>query len=172
MKKNYYLLLFVLILSASAKAQTDWVTKKLDEKLSVKFPVEPEKVARNGVDSYLAKGKDSVKYSTTILDLSVVAHLDSATLAPMKDNQEFADQMGMGIASKKTNYAYGSVTIGKWNTYTTYDMSATEKTNKSTLLTHMVLIGSKMYTLSCLLPVNMVTKNNELFFNSVEVLKK
>jgi uncharacterized GH25 family protein len=33
MKKTWYLLLFVLMLSAAAKAQTNWVTKNLDEKI-------------------------------------------------------------------------------------------------------------------------------------------
>lgn len=171
MKKLYYLPLFVLMLAASAKAQTNWVTKKLDEKLSVKFPVEPQVVKKNGFDSYLAKGNDSVKYSTTVMDYQVVVHLDSATLAPMKDTQIFADQLGKGIASKKPNYTFGGVTIGKWNTYTTYTMSASENTNKSTLLMRMILIGSKMYALSCLIPANLVTKNNEVFLGSTEILK-
>lgn len=171
MKKTYYLLLFLLTISASANAQTDWVTKKLDENLSVKFPVEPQIVTKAGFDSYLAKGKDSVKYSTTIMDYKVVVHLDSAALAPMKDNQQFADQLGKGIASKKTNYTFGAVTIGKWNAYTTYSMSATENTNKGTLSIQMILIGSKMYMLSCLVPANLVTKNNEVFFGSVALLK-
>jgi hypothetical protein len=172
MKKTYYLILFVLMFAASAKGQTDWVTKKLDEKLSVKFPAEPQVVTRNGIDSYVAKGNDSVKYSTTILDYQVVLHLDSAALAPFKDTQVFADQLGKGIASKKTNYTFGGVTMGKWNSYTTYSMSASENTTKSTLLMRMILIGSKMYTLACLIPVNLVTKNNEVFWDSAQILKK
>ncbi|MDB5287225.1 MAG: hypothetical protein JWR05_2174 [Mucilaginibacter sp.] len=172
MKKTYYLLLFALMLSAAAKAQTDWVTKNLDEKLSVKFPVEPEKVTKNGIDSYTVKGKDSVGYNAAVLDYKVVANLDSAALAPVKDTQQFADQIRMGIASKKTNYTFGDVVIGKWKTYTTYSISASDNINKNTLLMRMILIGSKMYSLSCRVPANMVTKNNEVFLGSVELMKK
>lgn len=172
MKKTYHLLLFVLMLSTAAKAQTDWVTKNLDEKLSIKFPVEPKKVTKSGIDVYTSKGKDSVGYSATVIDYEVIAHLDSATLAPLKDSQEFADQMKFGMASTKTNYTFGEVTISKWKTYTTYHISASENTNKNTLLIQMILIGSKMYSLSCLVPANLVTKNNEVFFSSVEILKK
>ena len=171
MKKTYYLILLVLILSSAAKAQTDWVTKNIDEKLSIKFPAEPETVTRNGINSYLVKGKDSIAYSTTLVDFKVVAHLDSATLAPVKDKQEFADGMMAGMAKKKTNYTFGAVTIGKWKTYTTYSVSASENANKSTLWLKMILIGSKMYTLSCRVPANTVTKNNEVFLDSVETLK-
>jgi hypothetical protein len=77
-----------------------------------------------------------------MIDFKVVAHLDSATLAPMKDVQQFADQIRMGMASKKLNYTFGDIAIGKWKTYTTYSMSATENTNKNTLLVQMILIGN------------------------------
>jgi uncharacterized GH25 family protein len=60
MKKTYYLILFVLMLSATAKAQTNWVTKNIDEKLSIKFPAEPETVTKNSIDSYLFKGKTAL----------------------------------------------------------------------------------------------------------------
>lgn len=165
-------MLCLLILSAAAKAQTNWITKKLDDKLSVKFPIEPETVTKNGVESYLSKGNDSIKYSSTIIDYKLVANLDSATLAPVKDTKAFADQLRMGTASAKTNYTFGPITIGKWNTYTTYSLSATENTTKSTLIMRMILIGSKMYTLACLVPLNAVTQNNEVFFSSLEMTKK
>jgi hypothetical protein len=172
MKKTYYLLLFVLMLSAAAKAQTHWVTKNLDENLSVKFPAEPEKTTRNGVDIYTLREADSIGYSANVIDYNVMVHLDSAALAPVKDTRQFADQMKMGIASKKTNYTFGDVIIGKWNTYTTYNISASDKINKNTLLIRMILIGSKMYSLSCRVPANLVTKNNEVFLGSAEILKK
>ncbi|SDE04550.1 hypothetical protein SAMN05216464_103447 [Mucilaginibacter pineti] len=173
MKKTYYLLLFALMLSAAtSKAQTSWITKNLDEKISVKFPSEPEKTTKNGIDIYTLRAKDSIGYSANVIDYNVVVHLDSAALAPVKDTQQFADQMKMGIASKKTNYTFGDIIIGKWNTYTTYNISATDNNNKNTLLMRMILIGSKMYSLSCRVPPNMVTKNNDVFLDSFRLLKK
>jgi hypothetical protein len=170
MKKTYYLLLFVLM-SASVKAQTGWITQNLDEKLSIKFPAQPQKTTKNGFVIYTLREPDSMAYSVAMLDYKVVLHLDSAALAPMKDNQQFANQLRAGIASKKTNYTFGDITIGKWNTYATYSMSASENTNKNTLLIQMILIGSKMYSLSCRIPANMTTKNNEVFFGSFGILK-
>jgi hypothetical protein len=170
MKKTYYLLLFVLM-SASVKAQTGWITQNLDEKLSIKFPAQPQKTTKNGFVIYTLREPDSMAYSVAMLDYKVVLHLDSAALAPMKDNQQFADQLRAGIASNKTNYTFGDITIGKWNTYATYSMSASENINKNTLLIQMILIGSKMYSLSCRIPANMTTKNNEVFFGSFGILK-
>ncbi len=167
MKKICNLLFFMLILSAAAKAQTDWVTKKIDEKLSIKFPIEPQ---RNSNNVYLVKGKDSVSYSAGMVDMKVMANLDSATLATMKDTQKFADAMLAGIASKKANYTFGAVTIGKWKTFTTHNVSAVENNNKSKLMVQIIFIGSRLYSLSCNIPDSLVTRNNEVFFDSVEIL--
>jgi hypothetical protein len=173
MKKTYYLLLFVLILSATANAQTDWVTKNLDQKVSVKFPAEPEKVgATNGIDIYSSKGKDGVGYSANVIDLNVVANLDSTTLASMKDTQGFADQVAMGIASKMPNYTLGGVTMGKWKTYTSYSVSGSDNKTKGKLSILMIMIGSKMYTLTCVSPPDLATKNDEVFLGSVDLVKK
>jgi hypothetical protein len=172
MKKAYYLLLFVLLLSATANAQTTWITKNLDERLSVKFPAEPQKTIRNGIDVYTLRQADSTAYSASVIDYKVVVHLDSAALAPVKDNQQFADQMKKGLASVKPNYTFGDITIGNWKTYTTYSLSGSENTTKGTLFIQMILIGSKMYSLSCRVPVNLVTKNKEEFLSSAELLKK
>nr|WP_067057948.1 hypothetical protein [Mucilaginibacter sp. L294] len=172
MKKAYTLLLFVLMLSAAANAQTTWVTKNLDEKISVKFPAEPLKETRNGIDVYTLRQADSMAYSSNVIDYKVAVHLDSAALAPMKDDQRFADQMRAGVASKKNNYTFGDIVIGKWKTYTSYSFSGVENATKATLYMQMILIGSKMYSLSCRVPANLVAPNKELFLGSAELIKK
>lgn len=171
MKKTYSLLLLALILSMAAKAQTGWVTKNVDNRISVKFPVEPEIVTKAGVNSYVSKGKDSVKYSSSVMDFMVVAHRDSAALVPVKDMQQFADQLRAGIASQKLNYTFSDITIGKWNSYTAYTMTGVDKNTKGTLWMKMILIGSKMYVLTSLVPVDLVTKNNEIYLASAEFAK-
>ncbi|MBB2148635.1 hypothetical protein [Pedobacter gandavensis] len=94
-KTSFFLLLVVIMLLATAQtyAQISWITKQIDARLSVKFPGEPQKTTKNGVDSYIFYGKDSISYSSTLIDYKVMAHLDSATLAPIKDSQRFADRM-------------------------------------------------------------------------------
>lgn len=172
MKKLNYLLLFVLLLPLAVSAQTGWVTTKLDDRLSVKFPVEPQKTVKNGFNVYIYRAPDSLAYSATVIDFMVVANKDSAALAPVKDNPQFAEQLKMGMASSKPNYAFGDIKIGQWGTYTTYSVLATEKTNNNTLLMKMILIGSKMYSMSCRVPANLVTKNSDLYLSSAELLKK
>jgi len=171
MKVNYYLILLLITLSSAVKAQNSWTEKKLDDKISVKFPKEPEKLVKNGTESYILKEPDSVAYSAVAIDLNVLAHLDSATLSQMKDNQEFADQFMKGVASQKPNYTFGDVTIGQWKTFTTYNVSGVDNKTKSTLFVQMIIIGSKIYTLSCRIPANMAPNKKEAYFNNVALLK-
>ena len=161
----------MLLFSIAATAQEKWITKPLDGKLSVKFPSEPQKVTKNGIDTFTAKEKDSVMFSASAIDMNVVAKMDSAALAPLKDNQLFAEQLVAGMAAQKPNYKFGAVKIGKWNTFTTYNVSGVENTNKNTAYIQMIFIGSKLYTFACRVPVDLVTKKKELFLNSATLTK-
>jgi hypothetical protein len=171
MKKSQLVLAVMLLFSIAASAQEKWITKPLDGRLSVKFPSEPEKVTKNGVDTFTAKEKDSVMFSAGAIDMNVVANMDSAALVPLKDNQMFADQLMAGMASQKPNYKFGTVKIGKWNTFTTYNVSGVDTTTKNVLSIQMIFIGSKLYALTCRVPADLTTKKNELFFNSVTLIK-
>lgn len=51
MKNNYYLPLFVVLITVSAKAQTNWLILKFDKKLAIIFPSETVKKIGNGSGS-------------------------------------------------------------------------------------------------------------------------
>ena len=171
MQKTYYVLLFVLLLSAAAKAQTGWVTQKLDETVSVKFPTTPQKITKNGGDSYSVKGKDSIQYVAAVVDFAAATHTDANALAEMVDKPEFAEGLKQGFTEKKLNYSFGDMTVDKWKTYNIYNITGTENTNKSKLFTHMLFVGTKMYILSCMVPASLNTKLNEVFLSSADLLK-
>jgi hypothetical protein len=171
MKKSQFVLAVMLSFSVAASAQQKWITKPLDGRLSVKFPSEPEKVTRNGVEVFTSKEKDSVVYSAGAMDMNVVAKMDSAALASVKDDPTFAEQLVSGIASQRPNYKFEAIKIGKWNTFTTYNVSGVENTNKYTVYLQMIFIGSKLYTLICRVPTELTSKKNELFFNSATLSK-
>ena len=161
----------MLLFSITATAQEKWITKQIDGKLSVSFPSEPKKETKNGIDTYVVKEKDSVAYSVGTMDLKLVLKLDSAALAPLKDDPRFAKQLMEGMASTKLNYKFGEVTIGKWNTLTTYNVSAVDDTAKNVLSIQMIFLGSRLYVLTCRVPAALTTKKNELFFNSLTLIK-
>ena len=171
MKKSQLVFAILFMFSIKATAQEKWVSKKLDEKLSVRFPSEPEKITKNGNESFITKEKDSVTYGAGLIDMNVIAKMDSATLAPMKENPIFAEKLVAGIALQKPNYKFGAVKIGSWNSLTTYNVSGFEETTKNTIYLQIIFIESKLYTLACRIPANLTTKKKELFFNSATLLK-
>lgn len=171
MKKERYLLLVVLLFPMLAIAQTNWVTQKLDDNLSIKFPLSPEKSTKSGAEVYVVKERDSIMYSAGIVDMKNVSRLDSASLVPLKDTQGFANGLTKTMAAQKPNYTFGNVNIGKWKTFTSYQILGSEKTTKATLTVQMIFIGSKLYILSCRVPENVKTEKKDLFFSSATLLK-
>lgn len=113
MRKKYFLLLLIMVLSTAMNAQTQWKDTKLDEKLLVKFPSTPDKKTANGSVSFVAKTKDSVTFTATVIDYQIIAKIDSAGLAALKDTQGFADQLKTGISAQRNDYALGDIEIGK-----------------------------------------------------------
>ncbi|RZL47606.1 MAG: hypothetical protein EOO93_24995 [Pedobacter sp.] len=160
-----------MLLSFKTKAQTDWVTKQIDEKISIKFPSKPEKTTKNSSDVFILREADSVAYSGGVIDLKNFGELDSTTLASMKDNQRFADQLVGGIASQKKNYKFGAVTIGNWETLTVYNVNAYDDANKNKLFVKMIIIGSKLYSFTCRIPDKLDIKKSDFFLNSIELSK-
>jgi hypothetical protein len=170
MKKNYYLLLLVLVLSASVNAQTQWKEINLDEKILVKFPSAPEKKTANGIINFVAKTKDSVTFTASVIDYQVIAKIDSAGLAALKDTKGFADQLKAGISAQRKDYVLGDVKVDKWRAYTTYQLLGTKSNDNKKLHLKMIIIGSKMYSLSCLVPAQLETRDTEIFLDSLEFI--
>lgn len=160
-----------MVLSVSANAQTQWNDTKLGDKISVKFPSTPGTKTANGSMNFVAKTKDSVTFTGFVLDYQIIARLDSTALAAVKDTQAFADQLRAGILAQRKDYTLGNIEVGKWQTYTAYQILGKKNNNNSKLYLKMIIIGSKMYGLSCLVPEQLATKDNEVFLNSLELTK-
>ena len=170
MKIKYLTLLLLFAVTIKANAQTKWQTTVLDSGVFVKFPSAPEKTTRLGSPTSVYKRTDSVIFTAAVIDFKISANIDSARLAAIKDKQTFADQVKMGIAAHYINYKFGDIAVGKWKTYTMYQLAG-EKNNGSNLLLKMFFTGSKMYTLSCLVPDKLNTVDRDIFLNSLEIIK-
>jgi hypothetical protein len=171
MKKSQLILAIMLLFTITLSAQEKWITKPLDGRLSVKFPSEPQKVTINGIDTFTLKEKDSVIYSAGAMDMYVIAKLDSAALVPLKDDPKFAEELVAGIASQRPNYKFEAIKIGKWNSFTTYNVSGVENTNKYIVYIQMIFVGSKLYTLVCRVPTKITNPKRELFLSSQSLTK-
>ncbi len=162
------LLTLIAILIASiyvANAQTNWVTHKGDERISVKFPAEPKELIPG---SFIVKGPDSIVYVFTIIDFVKVAGVDSTTIAPVKDTPEFAAELLTGMKTKLPQVTFDDVKLGKWKGFSTYTSSGVDAKNKKYNL-YMFIIGNKLYSMSTIKAVSNPGKGSADFFNSVEL---
>lgn len=168
MKKIFYLLLISICISLGAHAQSDWVKYQVGDRISVKFPTTAKKLAVGNNDVYI--GKDSVGYTAVVVDFVTTAGMDSVALAPVKDLPEFAAQLRAGMGSTMPGFTLGDVAIGKWKGHTVYDMVGTGTQRKEKMVIHMVLVGSRMCTLSVIVPDSVgPTKDPENYFATLEL---
>jgi hypothetical protein len=169
-KKTLVLLFFIVFAATALKAQTDWVKQPLDKRVAIKFPAAPKIITQGGNKVYRETDKDSIIYSASTIDFAVVANLDSAKLAPMKDTQQFADGLKAGMSRTAPGYVFSDVAVGKWNGYSSYRVTGVNATKKSKVYVFIILIGSKGYYLSCAVPDGVSPQNKDDYFAAAELL--
>jgi hypothetical protein len=163
--KKAFLLLFIIVLSTKlTKAQTDWINYKVDDKVSVQLPAQPQ--FKQG--GQYVKDKDSSVYIVMAIDFVKVAGVDSVQLAPYEPTPEFANQLKTGILSKMSGSTLGDVKIGKWNGHYSYAMEGGNEAKKLKIYVNMVCWGNTMYALMNIVPEQNSTKGRDYFFASLK----
>ncbi len=165
MKKIYLLILTVLITLSIANAQDGWVTHVGDNRISLKFPLEPKELTPG---SFIAIGTDSVAYVFTIVDFEKVANIDSVALAPMKTTPEFAGQLKTGIKQSLPDVDFADFTIGTWKGFTSYTSTGLDSKKKKYDM-FMFIIGNKLYSVSTVRNDGVNTSGPDNFVNSIMV---
>ncbi|MFB9842267.1 hypothetical protein [Mucilaginibacter ginsenosidivorans] len=165
MKKSLLLFAALLFIACIATAQSQWVSYKIDDKLSANLPVQPTRADEHSV---FVKGGDSIIYVVATVDFSKLeGHLDSAQLAEMAPTPEFTDELKAGMLSEMPGSTLGDVTPGKWNGYNTFSMEGGNAASKLKLYVYMVIIGTNMYSLMAIVPEGHETKGKDVFFASL-----
>jgi hypothetical protein len=163
MKNVYILAISLLITITAAQAQDGWVTHYGDNRISVKFPVEPKELTPG---SFIAVDKDSVAYVFTIVDFNVVANLDSVALAPMKATPEFAGQLKTGMKQSLPDVEMPDFTISTWKGFTSYSSTGFDSQKKRYDF-FMFIIGSKLYSVSTVAKAGASGQGRNNFVNSI-----
>ena len=165
MKKIYALIIGLLITAGIANAQDAWVTHVADERVSVKFPVEPKELTPG---SFITSDNAGVAYVFTMVDFVKVAGIDSVALAPMKATQEFAAQLKTGLLQSLPGVDMADFTIGTYKGFTSYTSTGTDA-NKKKYNMFMFIIGNKLYSVSTIAADGVSTKGRDAFLSSIVV---
>jgi len=155
----------VMVLTAAvASAQAGWVTHKADNRISLKFPTQPEEKIPG---SFIATSPDSTSvYVFTMVDFVQVANIDSVAIAPMKETPEFAAQLKTGILQQLHGVDLADLTIGKWKGFTSYTTTGSDATMRKYDM-FMVIIGNKLYSFSSITKSGASLEGHDIFLKSI-----
>jgi len=164
MKKIISLVVLTIVSVTFTFAQSIWINRKADNRISLKFPNEPKEIVTG---TLMAHDKDSLTYVFTVIDFVAVANIDSTALAPMQESPDFAAQLKQGMSSTLHDVTLDDFKIGKWKGHTSYTTTGVSNKDKSQLYTFMVLVGNKMYSLSAVIPAGKPVAGRDQFFSSL-----
>ncbi len=163
-------LLIAVLFVTNANAQTDWVQKKMDNKVSVKFPKEPSSVGDDKNVGYKFVFEDGTICSASLTDLEQMG-LDSATLASLIETEEFFEQFKVGFTSQMPGAEIKKSEIAKWNSYVCYNIEGEDKEKGNKSFFKCIFIGSKMYVFTSIVNAKGDVKNKDVFFQTIELIK-
>jgi len=158
-----------ILFALPANAQTNWILKKIDNKIAVKFPAEPSPIAE-GVTGYKFLFTDSSLITASLVDLEQMG-LDSATLAGLIETEDFFEQFKVGLTGQTPDAVITKSEIVKWNNYVTYVVEGDDKSQNEKLYFRCIFIGAKMYVFSCIFKPTTDIKQKETYFASIELTK-
>ena len=146
MKKTLLLLITTIIAINIVHAQIDWVSYKIDSRLSVKLPTEPQRKDEN---SMMATVKDSSVYFITIIDMGT----DTIKASEMLNKPNFANGLKDAMMDREPGFTIGEMKKSNWKGYTTF------RAEGDNAATHMKLyFGSRLYFLGNIIPEGKVSK--------------
>jgi hypothetical protein len=167
MKKILVLLVAIVLLTiAVVRAQQPWVTHKVNDRVSIKFPSTPREFIPGSFMSVVPDS--SVVYIFTVVDFAEVANLDSAALAPVKATPEFAAELKTGMKRSLPDVNFSDFAIGDFKGFTSYSTSGLDSKKKRYDM-FMFIIGTNFYSLSIVTAYGGLLENRDKFFASIQI---
>ncbi len=164
--KTAFTLLGIIMSPLCLLAQQKWVLVEVDNRITVGFPLAPEKIDKN---NYMSVEADSSKvYALYILDLKDEFGADSAMIDQMKNKPDFASGLGQVALKSVKGLKMAEVKTGSRQGFTSYTTSGTDiQGNMYELL--MLIVGSKFYTFTEFHVSQLKDKKSEQFFSTIQI---
>jgi hypothetical protein len=165
MKKSLlsiYLLTFIVL---AANAQKTWITKKINDKVSIKFPSEPKEV---NPGSFVATTED--KGTACIFSTIDPASfgLDSASFASISKTEDFTKNYKNGIKQSLPDFDLTDIKIGNWNNLTSYTLNGVNPQGRK-IDYFIFVMNNKIYIMVTRRAAGINTTDMNTYFASVEL---
>ncbi|MBS1524925.1 MAG: hypothetical protein JST19_04710 [Bacteroidetes bacterium] len=143
-----------------AQAQTGWVDYKIDDKLSVKLPGQPE-ITGKGVTAHTKDSLSCFVYK--------IVEIDSSALAKAISSPGFLDGLKGAMASSQTGLSLGEMKAAKWNGYNRYSVDGTNPSMKLKASFVFLIVGGRIYALGAMMPESHDINEKNIFFNTLKL---
>lgn len=146
--KKFVFLLAPLVMMAFSNA--DWITVKLDKRVSVSFPTQPEKADMNGNVMWSTTGDTTFKCMVLVVDFGTLG-LDSAALASQLDGEPFYKGFKTSMLEKMNGATLLSEEVTRVNGWPAYKLAVALGSNGNKVdrvYISNIFVSDKMYSLS------------------------
>ena len=166
MKKTLLFLITGVLAITVAHAQSNWIDYKIDAKVSVKIPAAPRTI-----DDFNVMSTDSNKtvYVIGLVDLLKSEGTDSLTLITKSRTVEYANKMRDELVKSMPGFQLGQIVTGIWKDYTCYHMEGVYTPKNAKVYMFLFIVGSKLYSLTALVPENVSNQGKDAFYASAVV---
>jgi|GEM_PF-1208563 len=166
MFSKYFCLVLLLGSVLFAKAQENWVSQKLGEKISISFPKKPVKASET---SYGVKDSTGTVFASSIVELAKAINFEKAAFDSVVVEQDFANDFLEGFKASFPKYTFGSVSISNLTGRTSYKFEGRDEQNKSSIYFIAIFIDGIAYNFTCILPDGKSVLDKNLFFKGIKI---
>ncbi|WP_316767789.1 hypothetical protein [Pedobacter frigiditerrae] len=168
MLKKSILILFLSVVSIYVNAQEGWFKQKINDKVTVNFPVESKKINEN---SYGIRDKDDVVFLVSSVDLLKITNLSLEEFNKNIVLQSWADEFMAGLTPTMPKFAFKTAEIIKLKGQTAYHVTGRDDAAKTTVYMNIVFVDGTAHSVTSLVPDGKSTKNTDLFLTNIFISK-
>jgi hypothetical protein len=168
MFKKSVLILFLSFVSIYVNAQEGWFKQKINEKVTVNFPIECKKINDN---SYGIKNQDDVVFLISSVDLLKITNLSLEEFNKNVVLQSWANEFMDGLTPTMPKFTFKAAEIITLKGQTAYHVIGRDEAGKSTIFMNIVFVDGTAHSLTSLVPDGKSTKNTDIFLTNISVNK-
>lgn len=168
MLKKVLIILFISVTVTSVSAQEGWFKQKINEKVTVNFPLQPKIINEQ---SYGVKDKDDVVFLVSSVDLLNITKLSLEEFNKNVVLQSWADQFMEGLTPTMPKFIFKSAKIITLKNQPAYYVTGRDDAGKSTVYINIVFVDGTAHSITSLVPDGKSTKNTDIFLTNIIIGK-
>lgn len=162
------LICLLIIGSVQLKAQEGWIKQKIDQKVTVGFPVQPRQLNEASVG---IRDKDDVTFIVTKLDLASLTKVTVEKFHQDVVTQDYADEFLEGMAPTMPKFKFSPIKIVKLKGLSCYQVVGRDEESKSTIFMNIYFLNGISYSLASIQPDGKPDKNRSIFLTNLFIEK-